>query len=74
MAAFFCPYGHMLECHFPYGCSQAACSHLEGYDFSAEEVKALEANARVANTAYEYDEQGNATAKVSEHEPDPPTD
>ena len=74
LAAFWCPFGHMTECHFPYRCGQAACTHLHGYDFSAEEIKSLEAKARVNNTAYAYDQQGHATAKVSDHEPDPPTD
>lgn len=29
MAAFFCAYGHMLECHYPLTCDQAQCSHFE---------------------------------------------
>lgn len=31
MAAFFCPTGHMLECHYPQTCAQAKCSHLAKY-------------------------------------------
>ncbi len=31
MAAFFCSYGHMLECHFPMTCEEADCSHLARY-------------------------------------------
>jgi hypothetical protein len=27
MACMFCPYGHMTECHFPYYCEDANCSH-----------------------------------------------
>lgn len=27
MACMFCPYGHMLECHHPYTCEEAECSH-----------------------------------------------
>jgi hypothetical protein len=26
-ACTFCPYGHMLECHYPYTCEEARCSH-----------------------------------------------
>ena len=29
MAPMFCPYGHMLECHYPMTCSEAECSHYE---------------------------------------------
>lgn len=25
----FCPYGHMLECHYPNTCEEAECSHWE---------------------------------------------
>lgn len=25
----FCPYGHMLECHYPQTCEQAECSHYK---------------------------------------------
>lgn len=31
MAAMFCPYGHMMECHYPMNCEQAQCSHLTRY-------------------------------------------
>ena len=27
MAAMVCPYGHMLECHFPLTCAEAECEH-----------------------------------------------
>jgi hypothetical protein len=27
MAAMFCSYGHMLECHYPMTCSEAECEH-----------------------------------------------
>jgi hypothetical protein len=29
MACMFCPYGHMLECHWPYTCEEAECSHYQ---------------------------------------------
>ncbi len=29
MACMFCPYDHMLECHYPYTCEEAECSHYE---------------------------------------------
>jgi len=32
MACMFCPTGHMLECHYPYDCISAECSHLERYE------------------------------------------
>jgi hypothetical protein len=27
MQAMFCPFGHMLECHYPMTCSEAHCDH-----------------------------------------------
>jgi hypothetical protein len=45
MAAFLCPTGHMLECHYPYDCGEAACGHLHKYEPDAREVSALEAAA-----------------------------
>jgi hypothetical protein len=32
MKAFFCPWGHMTECHYPHQCGEALCSHLAKYD------------------------------------------
>jgi hypothetical protein len=29
MAPTFCPYGHMLECHYPHTCEEAGCSHYQ---------------------------------------------
>lgn len=41
MACMFCPYGHMLECHFPLTCEEAECSHylreIESEDYYPEE-------------------------------------
>lgn len=31
MRAFFCPTGHMLECHVGMDCATARCSHLLKY-------------------------------------------
>jgi hypothetical protein len=42
MRAFFCPVGHMLECHYPHDCRTAGCSHLGKYDLEPEEVAAAE--------------------------------
>ena len=25
----FCSYGHMLECHYPFTCDEAECSHYQ---------------------------------------------
>lgn len=42
MACMFCSYGHMLECHYPYTCEEAECSHYqqemaaEGYPYEEE--------------------------------------
>ena len=27
MQAMFCPFGHMLECHYPKTCNEAQCDH-----------------------------------------------
>ena len=32
MAAMFCPYGHMLECHYPHTCEEAECQHYQAYE------------------------------------------
>jgi len=37
MQAFFCPTGHMLECHYPMDCQEAKCSHLAKYEVEFEE-------------------------------------
>jgi hypothetical protein len=29
MACMVCPYGHMLECHYPMTCEEANCSHYQ---------------------------------------------
>ena len=29
MACMFCPFGHMLECHYPYTCEEVECSHYQ---------------------------------------------
>ncbi len=29
MACMLCPYGHMLECHYPYTCEEAECHHYQ---------------------------------------------
>lgn len=35
VAAMFCPYGHMLECHYPMTCEEAECEHYKR-DIEAE--------------------------------------
>ena len=32
MAAMFCSFGHMLECHYPMRCLEAKCDHLSRYE------------------------------------------
>ena len=29
LACMTCPYGHMLECHYPFDCSTAYCEHYQ---------------------------------------------
>lgn len=29
MNCMFCPYGHLLECHYPSTCDEVECSHYE---------------------------------------------
>lgn len=29
MACMFCPYGHMMQCHYPLTCEEAECSHYQ---------------------------------------------
>ena len=29
MACMVCPFGHMLDCHYPYTCEEAECSHYQ---------------------------------------------
>ena len=48
MAAFFCPTGHMLECHYPMTCSEAECEHYQR-EMSDDELAAFDdlANERI---------------------------
>lgn len=39
-AAMTCQSGHLTECHFPYQCMVAGCSHLEGYGVDPVEAAA----------------------------------
>ena len=32
IACTFCPFGHMLECHWPMNCEEAQCQHFERYE------------------------------------------
>lgn len=76
VAAFFCSVGHMLECHYPYDCVTAGCSHLARYDFTPDDVKRLEAAAREkirTGELYPYylDENGTIAVHVSPDPDDP---
>jgi hypothetical protein len=68
MRAFWCQTGHMLECHFPYDCQDAACGHLVKYDFDMQTIKQLEEEAHqrysLPGSLYQVDELGNVTANV----------
>lgn len=68
MKAFWCTTGHMLECHYPYDCQQAACSHLRKYDFTEQDIAHLEVEAQTASKngalkPYTFDEFGNAVVQ-----------
>jgi hypothetical protein len=69
MRAFWCPTGHMLECHFPHDCRTAACGHLERYEFTPEEISILEEQARermrLPGSPYILDENNNVIANVA---------
>ena len=39
MASMFCMTGHMLECHHPLDCREAACGHLQRYDGEIDEAE-----------------------------------
>ena len=45
---FWCRYGHVTECHYPYTCRQAGCSHLAQYKMDSKEPAELEAQAKTA--------------------------
>ena len=44
MKCMYCPYGHMTDCHHPYTCDEAECSHYHqaienenlGYEYQEE--------------------------------------
>jgi len=43
MAAMFCPYGHMTECHYPMTCTEAECSHYQAeMDLEEDSLNDLE--------------------------------
>ncbi len=41
LRAHLCQFGHLTECHYPFDCEQAACSHLYGYGYSPDDRQAL---------------------------------
>jgi len=38
LQTFWCPYGHLTECHSPKTCLEAECAHSEAYEALAAEV------------------------------------
>jgi hypothetical protein len=67
--AFWCRFGHMTECHFPYDCKTAGCGHLFKYDFTPDEVSGIEGLAKEAMTRgllppYKLDPKGNVTIEI----------
>lgn len=70
MKAFWCQTGHMLECHYPYDCQTAACSHLRRYDFTEQDIAYAEVDAQTASKngklkPYTFDQLGNAIVEAS---------
>lgn len=73
MQAMFCGVGHMTECHYPYDCSTAGCTHLFKYDLSPEAAQKLdeEATQRILEgkmPPYEMDAYGNAHVQTRKGE------
>ena len=61
---FWCKYGHLVECHYPFACLQAGCDHLEKYKLGRVKVIQAKAAARKALVdgslaPYKNDEDGN---------------
>jgi hypothetical protein len=59
----------MLECHYPYDCQTAACSHLPKYGFEQPEIAAREAAAREAIQTgkmppYKLDAKGHIIVEI----------
>lgn len=79
-APMLCPTGHLLECHFPLECRQAACSHMPVYNpenarlMLQMEKKAQEILAQKADPECQYC-AGSGTVTVSRTVdiPDPET-
>lgn len=71
MAATFCPYGHMTECHYPLDCGQASCSHVTRYeevdpaDFAAREELTLSFLQRISEPHCDSC-RGSGTIEISE--------
>jgi hypothetical protein len=71
LAAFWCMNGHMMECHYPYDCRTAGCSHLPRYDYTWEEYEEIDQEVRAKIAAgklppYALDEHGNVIVKVED--------
>jgi hypothetical protein len=63
MRCFWCKHGHPLECHYPYTCREAACSHLALHrltpeEFATLELQACEAMAQGARAPFYLDSEG----------------
>jgi len=74
---FWCKHGHPLECHYPYTCREAACSHLALYRLSPEELAALERKAREAiasggRAPFYFDSEGIIRIHAEQPTAEPP--
>ena len=70
LAAMFCDRGHMLECHHPYNCTGAGCSHLGRYDLPAGDFRRHQGQARekIRNgqlRPYRFDEHGQVVVDLT---------
>ena len=50
-AAMFCSTGHMTECHYPLGCREAACGHLDRYRYDTCEDGDAQDHQEIEKTA-----------------------
>jgi len=61
---FWCKYGHLVECHYPFTCLEAGCDHLEKYKLGRVKLIQAKEAARKALldgilAPYDNDADGN---------------
>ena len=68
--AFWCRHGHVLECHHPFTCRQAGCSHLENLppaERARLEAAAKEALLKGRRYPYYLDDSGKICVAKAEN-------